>query len=179
MLPTWHWSSNRGKEVWCFIVQKSLVVVWICLWCPYQCNLVFFLCLSINGKGHRGTTDNFITSFLHFSLFSSALWDLANSRPRFLLCSSAVRVTNIHRKMDVTRERINHTLELTEMLPSFKAAFNLVNTAVICAIPAWNPHQVHLSSSTWSFCPFTFISLLMPLVLFVINLVFSALISML
>ena len=28
-----------------------------------------------------GTTDDFTTSFLHFSLFSIALWDLANSRP--------------------------------------------------------------------------------------------------
>ena len=28
-----------------------------------------------------GTTDDFTTSFLHFSLSSTALWDLANSRP--------------------------------------------------------------------------------------------------
>ena len=28
-----------------------------------------------------GTTDSFTTSFLHFSLFSTALWDMANSRP--------------------------------------------------------------------------------------------------
>ena len=28
-----------------------------------------------------GTTDDFTTSFLHFSLFSAALWDLANARP--------------------------------------------------------------------------------------------------
>ena len=27
------------------------------------------------------TTDDFATSFLHFSLFSTALWDLAESRP--------------------------------------------------------------------------------------------------
>ena len=31
-------------------------------------------------KGHWGTTDDFITSFLHFLLFSTALWDFANSR---------------------------------------------------------------------------------------------------
>ena len=37
----------------------------------------------------RGTTDGFTTSFLHFSLFSTALWDLANSRPvHFLMLSS-------------------------------------------------------------------------------------------
>ena len=36
---------------------------------------------SLNCKGHWGTTDDFATSFLHFSLFSTALWDLPNSRP--------------------------------------------------------------------------------------------------
>ena len=37
--------------------------------------------LSLNHEGHWGTTDDFATSFLHFSLFSTALWDLPNSRP--------------------------------------------------------------------------------------------------
>ena len=37
--------------------------------------------LSLFREGHWGTTDNFATSFLHFSPFSTALWDLANSRP--------------------------------------------------------------------------------------------------
>ena len=37
--------------------------------------------LSLNRKGCRGTTDDFTTSFLKLSLFSTALWDLANSRP--------------------------------------------------------------------------------------------------
>ena len=36
---------------------------------------------SLNREGHWCTTDDFTTSFLHFSLFSTALWDLANSRP--------------------------------------------------------------------------------------------------
>ena len=36
---------------------------------------------SLNHEGHWGTTDDFATSFLHFSLFSTALWDLPNSRP--------------------------------------------------------------------------------------------------
>ena len=34
--------------------------------------------LSLNREGRWGTTDDFATSFLHFSLFSTALWDLAN-----------------------------------------------------------------------------------------------------
>ena len=37
--------------------------------------------LSLNREGHWGTTDDFATSFLHFSLFSTALCNLANSRP--------------------------------------------------------------------------------------------------
>ena len=36
---------------------------------------------SLNREGRWGTADDFATSFLHFSLFSTALWDLANSRP--------------------------------------------------------------------------------------------------
>ena len=36
---------------------------------------------SLNSEGRWGTTDDFATSFLHFSLFSTALLDLANSRP--------------------------------------------------------------------------------------------------
>ena len=37
--------------------------------------------LSLNGEGRWDTTDDFATSFLHFSLFPTALWDLPNSRP--------------------------------------------------------------------------------------------------
>ena len=37
--------------------------------------------LSLNHEGHLGTTDDFATSFLHFSLFCTAPWDLVNSRP--------------------------------------------------------------------------------------------------
>ena len=37
--------------------------------------------LSLNLEGRWDTTDDFTTSFLHFSLSSTALWDLANSRP--------------------------------------------------------------------------------------------------
>ena len=37
--------------------------------------------LSLSCEDRWGTTDDFATSFLHFFLFSTALWDLANSRP--------------------------------------------------------------------------------------------------
>ena len=36
---------------------------------------------SLNREGCWGATDDFTTSFLHFSLFSTALWDMVNSRP--------------------------------------------------------------------------------------------------
>ena len=37
--------------------------------------------LPPNREGPLGTTDDVATSFLPFPLFSTALWDLANSRP--------------------------------------------------------------------------------------------------
>ena len=45
--------------------------------------------LSHNGEGRWGTTDDFATTFLHFSLFSTALWDLADSRPVHCLMLSS------------------------------------------------------------------------------------------
>ena len=42
-----------------------------------------------NCKCPWGTTDDFATSSLHFSLFSTALWDLANSRPGHSLMLSS------------------------------------------------------------------------------------------
>ena len=36
---------------------------------------------SLNREGRWGTTNDFATSFLHFSLLSTALWELPNSRP--------------------------------------------------------------------------------------------------
>ena len=102
-----------------------------------------------------------------------------------LLWSSAVRVhdSQVYRKMEVTRERISCILELREQLLSFQTGFNLINAAASVLpwrVPlAWSPRQIHRRLCTVSsFCPFTLISLLMLLVLFAINLVFLALISM-
>ena len=108
-----------------------------------------------------------------------------------LLWSSAVRVHDSHayRKMDVTRECVSCILEVREILLSIQTGFNLVNAAVVYAIlesiSDLEPSSVVTESvylkfvTVSSFCPFTLISVLMPLVLFVISLVFSALISML
>ena len=97
-----------------------------------------------------------------------------------------VHYSQAYRKMDVTRERISCILELREILQSFQTGFNLVIAAVVCAIlesiSGFEPSSViteprYLKLVTVSsVCPFTMISVLMPLVLFVISLVFSALI---
>ena len=99
-----------------------------------------------------------------------------------------VHDSQAYRKMDVTRERISRILELREIHLSIQTGFSLDNAAVACAIlesiSGLEPSSVITEPSylklvtVLSFCPFTLISVLMPLVLFVISLVFSALISM-
>ena len=42
--------------------------------------------------------------------------------------------SHAYRKMDVTRERISLILEIRKILLSFQTGFNLVNTAVACAV---------------------------------------------
>ena len=73
--------------------------------------------------------------------------------------------------------------ELREMFLSFKTGFNLVSAAVICAIlesisglepssDTTEPSYLKLVTVS-SFCPFILINLLMPLVLFVIVIIWS------
>ena len=94
-----------------------------------------------------------------------------------LLWSAAVRVhdSQAYRKMDMTRERISRILELREILLSIQTGLGLVNAAVACAIlesisglePSsviTDPRYLKLVTVS-SFCPFTLISVLMPLVL--------------
>ena len=83
--------------------------------------------------------------------------------------------SHAYRKADVTRERISRILELREILLSFQTSFNLVNAAVVCAIlesiPGLEPSSVKTEPrylklvTVSSFCPFTLISVLMPMVL--------------
>ena len=75
---------------------------------------------------------------------------------------------------DVTRERISCILELSEILLSFQTGFDLVSATVVCAtmqsISGLEPSSViteprHLKLETVSsFCSYTLISVLMPLV---------------
>ena len=94
---------------------------------------------------------------------------------RILLWSSVARIhdSQAYKKMDVTREHISHILVLREILLSFQTGFNLVSAAAICAflesISGLEPSSV--ITEPWylklvtvsSFCPFTLISVLMPL----------------
>ena len=93
-----------------------------------------------------------------------------------------VHVSQAHRKMDVTREHISHILVLREILLSFQIGFNLVSAAVVCAIlesisglessSVITEHRYLKFVTVSSFRPFNLISVLMPLVVFVISLVF-------
>ena len=53
----------------CRFSDKHIIIISIIIISPLTARVV------------GGTTDDFGTSFLHFSLFSTALWDLPNSRP--------------------------------------------------------------------------------------------------
>ena len=86
-----------------------------------------------------------------------------------------VHDSRAYRKIDVTRV-VSHILEQREILLSMQTDFNLVGAAVVCAIlksiSGLEPSPViikprYLKLVTVSnFCPFTVISVLMPLVLF-------------
>ena len=95
----------------------------------------------------------------------------------------------IHRHTEMTRERISFTFDPRDMLLSLQMGFSFVRAAVACAVLERTSGLEPSSETTApsylkrvtgpNFCPFTCISLWMPLTLFVIGLVFSALISIL
>ena len=47
---------------------------------------------SLNREGRWGTTDDFATSFLHFSPFSTALWDLPTPGLEFVAYAKRMRL---------------------------------------------------------------------------------------
>ena len=99
--------TERWEQTSLLRGHQNGVMVLKLLVCQYCCNF-YYLGLSelstitipsyyfhdhyyhrfLNGEGLWGTTDDFATSFLHFILFSTALWDLANSRLLSALSSS-------------------------------------------------------------------------------------------
>ena len=110
-----------------------------------------------------------------------------------ILFSSAdikARDSQAYRNMDMARERISYTFDPWDMLLSLQIGFGFVRPAMACAIlESINLRFEPLSETVAprylklvtipSFCSLTLISLWMSLALFVISLVFSALISIL
>ena len=105
-----------------------------------------------------------------------------------LFSVSAVNVQDSHayRNMDMTRERISLIFELSAIFLSFQMVLSLASAAVAWAILArilgLDPSSVMIAPrylnrlTQSSFSPLTLMSVLKPLVLLVISLVFSALI---
>ena len=100
-----------------------------------------------------------------------------------------VHDSQAYRNMEMTRERISFTFDPRDMLLSLQMGFSFVRAAVACAILERTSGLEPSSETTAprylklvtvpNFCHFTFISLWMPLTLFVISFVFSALMSIL
>ena len=122
---------------------------------------------------------------------SIAFGCISSQKPAFFSLNSAVKVhdSQAYRNMGMTREHISFTFDPRDMLLSLQMGFSFVRAAVDCAIlertsglepSSETTAPIYLKLVTLpNFCPFTFISLWMPLALFVISLVFSALISIL
>ena len=108
--------------------------------CPYHCSLRLFIMVRRSSFGPIACWILARTSsLLTWSLYKmrSILRKHFISLACILLWRFAVRVHDLQafRKMDVTRERISRILELREILLSFQTSFNLVNAAVVYAIP--------------------------------------------
>ena len=123
---------------------------------------------------------------------SIASCSISSQKPAFFsltLQSRSMIHRQEYRNMEMTRERISVTFDPRHMLLSLQMGFSFVRAAVACAMLE-RISGLEPSSETTAlrylklvtvpnFCPFTFITLWMPLALFVISLVFSALISIL
>ena len=119
---------------------------------------------------------------------SIAPGSISSQKPAFLSLALQSKFM-IHRNMEMIRERISFTFDPKDMLLSLQMGFSFVRAVVACAILERTSVLEQSSETTAprylklvtvpNFCPFTFISLWMPFALFIISLVFSALISIL
>ena len=182
LLPPW--------TVPCMTVLASPVdlVMW-----PYHLS---FRCLTVVRRSSCGPMACRVL-FRTSSLVMCSLYVMPRSFLRHLISMacilfsvSAVNVqdSQAYRNMDMTRERISLIFELSAIFLSFQMVLSLASAAVAWAILArisgLDPSSVmiaprylnHLTQS--SFSPLTLMSVLKPMVLLVISLVFSALICM-
>ena len=103
-----------------------------------------------------------------------------------LMSTVMVHVSHAYKNMDMAKERISLTLELMAMFLSFQMTFSLVTAAVVWVIlestSGLDPSSVTIAPrylklrTVFIFLLFMVKSVLMPLVLFVISCVFSALV---
>ena len=116
---------------------------------------------------------------------------ISSQRLVIFFFNSAVKVhdSQAYRNIEMTKERISFTFDSRDTLLSLQIGFSFIRAAVACGILE-RISGLEPSSETTAprflkhfmvpyFCPFIFISLWMPLALFIISLVFSALISIL
>ena len=134
-------------------------------------------------------TSSMVTWFL-YEMFNTLRKHLI-SKACVLFSNSAVKVhySQAYRNMEMTRECIGFTFDPRDMLLSLQMGFSFVRAAVACAILERTSGLEPSSETTTpsylklvtvpNASPYTFISILMPLALFVISLVFSAQISIL
>ena len=108
--------------------------------CPQHFSLCLFTMIRRSSCGP-------IACWITAQIFSLVTWSLYKMRSilwqhlisvnglysSLQLCCE-VHDSQTYRKINVVRERTIRTLELREMILSFKTGFNLVNAAVVCAI---------------------------------------------
>ena len=115
-----------------------------------------------------------------YEMFNSLRWHLI-SKACVLFSNTAVKVhdSQAYRNMEMSRERISFTFDPRDMLLSLQMGFSFVRAAVTCAILERTSGLEPSSETTAprylklvtvpNFCPFTFISLWIPLALYVIS----------
>ena len=157
--------------------------------CPYHSSLRLFTEVRVSSYGPMAFPFLAFTS----SLVMWSLYEIPRSLWKHLISNVSMCIVNVHvshsyKDMDMARERISLTLELMAMFLSFQMTFSLVTAAVVWAILESNsgldpssdtidPRYLKLRTVS-SFLLSMVMSVLMPLVLFDISWVFSALICM-
>ena len=93
----------------------------------------------LNLEGHWGATDDFTSNFLHFPPLSTALWDLANSRPVHPLMLSShlfLCLPSLHSPFTVPRKMVLARPDELEICP-YRCSlhlFTMVRRSSCCPI---------------------------------------------
>ena len=160
--------------------------------CPYHFSLRLYTEVRRSSYGPMAFPILVFTS----SLVMWSLYEIPRSLQKHLLSNACillsmsaviVHVSHAYKNMDMAKERISLILELIAMFLSFQTTFNLVTVTVVWAILDSTSGLDPLSDTIaprylklWTVSSFllSMAMSVLPLVLFVINCVFSALICM-